>query len=757
VNVGRKIVLLHRIFLLVLTLLPQDRPEVEKPAPRTDEQRRELDARKLYADGVLQAKRGQFLDAVKSFEAVLKLDPEALPPRRMLATHYLTIGRPDEALAMAREVTEKAPGDSAGWRVYADQLKDLGRPKEAIAALQKATMLPGAGQTPEQLVAMLKRLAEWQRDAGDGAAAATLRLLLTVLDRNREAFRKSQLLDDEAFADEKAAAHERLGEVLLKLDRMEDALREFDLARAVFKGRDDTKARVWQHRLHWQLARLHHARKDYAAAYLNLQAYLQDVTPGSMEPYRLLAELLLQVDPAKAATRFAEYARDEKNLPLQMLAAETFARAGQDRVAEERYLKLARKEPRPDIYHAVFMLYERLGPAGDVLRLLDEQNDIVEKPDAGEEEKKKAQEHVRAMSAALLKQPSLILRLLPLANEEKLQRLRNGNFMYGTFSQLAWLIAQTDRLDDAERLFRDALVGRGRFFTVSYDIALMRVLERRHKYADIRSICRDRLQNLNNIPNGNLNEGLYSAYLEDALYHLGDVEEALRVNEQTVLLAPNESEKVRSRLQRAELLHQAGKLTEALAECEKLQKEYPQPKYTRLVRLRTAAILSHAHRPAEAEKVLRRMLEDDPNDAAALNSLGYELADQSRSLDDAERMIRRALELDRRARKFGEGDDEAPAAQDEDRASYLDSLAWVLFRRGKLGEARATLEQAVAQRDGRDDPALWDHLGDIRYRQGELGKAREAWGKAHELYGLEPLAKKDGRQDEVSRKLNVLK
>src|SRR5262245_19344132 len=150
---------------ILLLLLPQDRPEVVKPAPKSPAEQRELDARKLYADGVLQAKRGLFLDAVKSFEGVLKLDPDALPPRRLLATHYRTIGRPDDALAMARQVTEKAPEEYVGWRVYSDQLKEFGKMKEAIAALQKATDLESARKAPDQLVVMLNRLAGWQRDA----------------------------------------------------------------------------------------------------------------------------------------------------------------------------------------------------------------------------------------------------------------------------------------------------------------------------------------------------------------------------------------------------------------------------------------------------------------------------------------------------------------------------------------------------------------------------------------------------------------
>ncbi len=749
------------LLALALLLLPQDRPAVEKGGPQTEQQKRELEARRLYGEGVLQAKRGLFLDAVKSFEAVLKLDPEALPPRRMLATHYLTAGRPDEALAMAKQVTEKAPDDFTGWQVYATQLKDFGHTKDAIAALVKAASLDSAAKAPEELVPMLTRLATWSRDAGDHAAAVNgLRRLLTVLEQNRMHFRTSEFLDDEAFADETAGAHERLGEALLKLDKLDDAAREFEAARAVFKGRDDSRGKLWQHRLLLHLARVEYARKDYAGANEYLQQYLKYVTPGNIEPYRLLADILLHTDRNYAGAKLAAYAdAGEANLPLQMLAAETFARTGHERNAEERYLKLVKKEARPEVYRALFQLYESLGQADEALRRLDEHGDAAEKPDAGEEQKKKAQVHLRAMSAALLKQPAFILRLLPLANEEKLNRLRANNFnSYGTFNRLAWLAAQTDRLDEAGRLFRDALANRtSRFFTVSYDIALMRVLERRHKFADIKDLCRERLQNINAIPNGNLNEYIYNSYLETALVHLGDVEEALRVNEQTSLQAPNESEKVSTRLHRAEMFRQLGRTADALSECDKLLKEYPQPKYTRIIRLKMAASLTQARRAAEGEKLLRRMLDDDPNDVAVLNSLGYELADQSRNLDEAERIIRRALELDKRARKFGEGDEESATSDDEDRAAYLDSLAWVLFRRGKLGEARTILERAVAQRDGRDEATLWDHLGDIRYRQGEAGLAHQAWGKAKELYGLEPLAKKDGRLDEVSRKLNVLK
>ena len=270
-----------------------------------------------------------------------------------------------------------------------------------------------------------------------------------------------------------------------------------------------------------------------------------------------------------------------------------------------------------------------------------------------------------------------------------------------------------------------------------------------HKYEDVRSLCRERLQNAND------EQFLYHFYLDQALMRLGELDEALRVNEQTIALAFSESNKFAAREHRVEILHQAGRSADALAECEKLLKDLPQARYAPAVRHKMAAILSHERKFAESETILRQLLEADPNDVQTLNTLGYELADQNRRLDEAERLVRRALELDRRARQFG--DDAESPADDEDNPAYLDSLAWVLFRKGQLAEGRKLLEEATTRRGGRDEPTLWDHLGDIHYRLGDVEKARAAWQKALEYYAREPLAKKDGRLGEVARKLNVLK
>ena len=71
-------------------------------------------------------------------------------------------------------------------------------------------------------------------------------------------------------------------------------------------------------------------------------------------------------------------------------------------------------------------------------------------------------------------------------------------------------------------------------------------------------------------------------------------------------------------------------------------------------------------------------------------------------------------------------------------AAYIDSLGWVLFRRGKLSEARTELERASQLHMGAVDPVVWDHLGDVLFRLGEKAKGKAAWEKARELYDNEP-------------------
>jgi tetratricopeptide (TPR) repeat protein len=112
-----------------------------------------------------------------------------------------------------------------------------------------------------------------------------------------------------------------------------------------------------------------------------------------------------------------------------------------------------------------------------------------------------------------------------------------------------------------------------------------------------------------------------------------------------------------------------------------------------------------------AEKELLRILQKDPNHAGSNNDLGYLWADRGVNLGRAEQMIRQALKAEPRS----------PA--------YLDSLGWVLYKRGRLEEAVKALEAAVEGAPDLD-AVLWDHLGDAYWRLSRQADASRAWEKA---------------------------
>ncbi|MEO1580544.1 MAG: tetratricopeptide repeat protein [Pseudomonadota bacterium] len=108
--------------------------------------------------------------------------------------------------------------------------------------------------------------------------------------------------------------------------------------------------------------------------------------------------------------------------------------------------------------------------------------------------------------------------------------------------------------------------------------------------------------------------------------------------------------------------------------------------------------------------VFRGVVDMYPESANALNSLGYTLADRTRKLREAERLIDKALELD----------PENPA--------IIDSKGWVLFRRGKLKQSREYLEKAYEQFP---DAEVAAHLGEVMWRMGDEEEARELLEEAY--------------------------
>ncbi len=203
---------------------------------------------------------------------------------------------------------------------------------------------------------------------------------------------------------------------------------------------------------------------------------------------------------------------------------------------------------------------------------------------------------------------------------------------------------------------------------------------------------------------------------------------------------------------RALVLAEVGRYDQAVAECQAMLQQFKEPEQVRGIRYLLASVHTLGKNLVKAEEQLQFILETDPDEPTANNDLGYYWADQGKNLEQAEKLIRKAIDLDRKERTSGTW---VGLDSDRDNAAFVDSLGWVLFREGKLKEARHELERATALPDGEEDPSVWDHLGDVCNRQGDRKRAAEAWHKAIDLYdkGLRPF---DDHSRDIRQKMQLL-
>jgi len=123
-----------------------------------------------------------------------------------------------------------------------------------------------------------------------------------------------------------------------------------------------------------------------------------------------------------------------------------------------------------------------------------------------------------------------------------------------------------------------------------------------------------------------------------------------------------------------------------------------------------AAILEKQKKFSEAENVFRQLIAKDPEHAAALNYLGYMLAERGERLDESVAFIKRALVLE------------------PENGSFLDSLGWAYFKSGKLDLAEQNLKRAADQLV--TNSVIQDHYGDVLAKMGRYDQAIAAWNRA---------------------------
>ena len=194
------------------------------------------------------------------------------------------------------------------------------------------------------------------------------------------------------------------------------------------------------------------------------------------------------------------------------------------------------------------------------------------------------------------------------------------------------------------------------------------------------------------------------------LAELGQVEEAAQLLR--ARLSGNPAADYDTQLTIASVYLEAGRAKEAVAAATKLVEMTPaeQPELLKQSLVMLSSAQERAGDFKSAEEALRRVLAQDPDDATALNNLGYFLAERGERLQEALEMTKRAVRAE-------------PA-----NPYYLDSLGWVYFKLGQLDEAERHLNDAL-RRNPRS-VAIHEHLGDLHQKRGRTEDARASWRKA---------------------------
>ncbi|MBL8483114.1 MAG: tetratricopeptide repeat protein [Rhodocyclaceae bacterium] len=132
-------------------------------------------------------------------------------------------------------------------------------------------------------------------------------------------------------------------------------------------------------------------------------------------------------------------------------------------------------------------------------------------------------------------------------------------------------------------------------------------------------------------------------------------------------------------------------------------------------------VAERADRVDAMEKALRKLIALKPDFAHGYNALGYSFADRNINLEEAQRLIQKALEL-------------AP-----DDPAILDSMGWVKYRTGDLPGALQHLDRAFRLTA---DPEIAAHLGEVLWMMGRRDDATRTWQDAAKAHpGSPPLDK----------------
>lgn len=704
-------------------------PPILTPKPLSEAHAKHQQALRLFLQAKCLEKEMRLPESAKTYGMALELDPDGIAIHKALIPVCFALDQDIEALQHCRAVLARDPDDFEVLLRYAAAMQDCKQTAEAADALQRALATPALSERYALRAQLGFKLAALREDLKQyDHAIAALKDVLSTLERPELLGADPEADDLTKINQEAAKTWERLGNVAVQAQNLDLAVQAYQEA----AKKDPARAG----RMDYHLAQVHLARHEPRQALQRLRRYL-GTRPGGAEPYVLLVQLLRDVGQIGDVLSILEHAskQDPYNQALKFLLARQYAEAGQFRQAEQIYVTALDEFPSEDATEGLLRLYDQQGRWTDVVKRLDQTlSDPRQLPAA------KQIMQVLNDDAELTRSVVRSAAALPKKGQD---------LAYQTRRVLTALARQAEELEVAEHFCRTCLPDDPQ--SGDAYLELCRILSTAEKHDAEVEVCREAMAKELRVPS--------FVFRMELVHALGMAErhnEALLEAEEAQKHAETADEKFQATYGMAVAQYRAHQEDKAIATCIQLIKETDDPRRQRQLHYAVSSMYSSRKDYPHAIEHLQKVLEIDPEDAVACNDLGYTWADQCQNLEEAEKLIRKAIELDRAGRaKQSKALEKKPA--NEDNAAYVDSLGWVLYRRGQLDEARQQLERASRMTDGMKDPTVWEHLGQVYADLGQGQAARMACEKALEFLATSKRTDAADRRQDVERLLQTLK
>jgi len=544
-----------------------------------------------------------------------------------------------------------------------------GKPRAAASESWDETQ-PGVEVRPEQDVAYDVLVAQLHKRDGDAASALAAFARAAEKDPN-SAYLQRKLAEGKAQDNQLDAA-------------LEHAERAYELEP------EDAKTRIF-------LARVYRLKRRPEAA----EAVLLDSSGDPIDEMAgfLLHQILLESNRPKRALEIADWMleRDSDSLRAQLAKAAAFKGLGEPLAAEEVFrsaLELAPGNPR--ITGALARSYRERGDHGAEIELYRE---LLETH---------PHHHFTLISLAEAQMSQDDLNGA-IATFEEIERHHPNDLR--SVVRLGFLKFEAREWEEAAIRFERFLRAHPEEFDVAYFLGRVK-----RRAGDVERA----IEIFESVPADHKNYSDAHTELAAIYEHRSEYESALV----EIALAARANPSRALDLYAAQLRAKTGDFAGAVAHLEGLL--LLEPKDDELL-YNLGVVYGEAKRVEESIEYMQRALDENPDNASALNYVGYVWAEQGANLEEAEEMIERALELR------------------PDDGYITDSLGWVYYMRarllmesGKTGEAMVHLDRAQevlerAEKLTGGDPVVAEHIGDIYLLRGDEVRALEKFEHAVEL------------------------